>query len=349
MAVFVVIGWGLTFTVATFYYLSVFRLLKNESDRQLTTYALSKQEQLNQLIEVGQTQLQELVQLHAGTLNSDWLAQKLPFTVFESLSVQPATESGIPESLRLTERLRTEPEKWTHLLVGVINKRLVHQILDNQSPTAWMGIVTAEGWVESTTNSTMPDASQFYSYCSQGANNLPQIIQLPSTDGGTNQSVLLTSLPPIGCLVTIDNQNSFSSAIHQFQQTIFITTLAVTFGVIIGVWLVTHRIGVRMRKLKDTMDRVAGGDLDTPIGDNFKDEMSEVYKVLDYLRRQVKQSHHQLEAQVKLRTTELQQKIKELEELQELTADVEINAEKMRKERDKYLTQLQRLQDKRSH
>jgi HAMP domain-containing protein len=147
----------------------------------------------------------------------------------------------------------------------------------------------------------------------------------------------------ISNLVTINNPN-FAAENEKINHSydLFIRIMAVLiFLLVIFIYvinlLIKKYISTPIISLQESANSISKGEFKTEISMNTNDEIGDLAKSFDNMRKQILLNQTQLEKKVKEKTKELESQVSTLEKIRDLTADSEIYAEKMRIERDKAL------------
>jgi signal transduction histidine kinase len=128
---------------------------------------------------------------------------------------------------------------------------------------------------------------------------------------------------PWGVTIRQSEDEVFAS-VHQLQQRIFILMGIMLAGALGLVYLTTRSIITPVQALTTATQRIAAGDLDTPLDVHSEDEIGVLARSFDAMRARVKQSiaeiqmwNRELDARVQERTRACQEAQQELSELYE--------------------------------
>lgn len=126
-------------------------------------------------------------------------------------------------------------------------------------------------------------------------------------------------------------------------RSVAVSIIAIGAAVLIA-YLMSRSISNPIIKLQKSAEEISKGNLDNEIKTSSDDEIGELAKSFEKMRREVKSSREDLQNKVKEKTRELTEKVEDLEKIQDLTSDSEIYAEGMRIEKESAFKKIKMLE-----
>jgi adenylate cyclase len=134
------------------------------------------------------------------------------------------------------------------------------------------------------------------------------------------------------CLVTKINSVEALRSIWEVEAVMLSASIAV--GILFG-WIgfiIVRSVVKPIKDLRDAAEKVRGGNLDTTININSRDEVGELAETFNLMTADLKNLKTGLEETVAERTKNLDQKVEELEKFKDVTVDRELKMIQMKKE-----------------
>ena len=120
------------------------------------------------------------------------------------------------------------------------------------------------------------------------------------------------------------SEDEVFASIHQLQLRIFALMVVMLGGALILVYLTTRSVITPVQALTAATQRIAGGDLDTPLGMHGQDEIGTLARSFDAMRVRLKESiaetqmwNRELDARVQARTADCERAASEIRQLYE--------------------------------